>query len=70
MNTTLEQCPACSEDRCPDCPRPDLRGRVTAEGTELPTCCCGRRFIRGLSPAEARAEAVRRLRDYEDGRES
>jgi hypothetical protein len=38
---------------------------VTAEGTEIPTCCCGRRFIRGLTPAEARAEAVRRLRDAE-----
>lgn len=42
------RCPACSIDDCDKCPTP--RGsRLSAEGDELPTCCCGRRFVESTS---------------------
>lgn len=37
-------CQACRDNRCDVCERP--RGsRLTAEGEERRTCCCGRRFV-------------------------
>lgn len=61
MNTLnhTKPCPACSADQCSECPHPS----EMAGERDVPTCCCGRKFI---PPAVARARQIRARRDAEE----